>query len=504
MKFIDTLLDGITMYRLVLYYLLVLLFVAVIFSIVGILPFSPISLIFSTLFILSISWITNTIFAYAFKAPTNVESVYISALILAVILSPIKSLSDMPLLFFASVLTQASKYIVAINKKHVFNPVAVAVVLTGFGFNGSASWWIGTTAMVPFSLLGYLIVRKIHRGDLVFSFFAMAMITILGFSLMQGSDIDITIKEIIFSSPLFFFAFIMLTEPLTTPPTKTLQALYGGLVGVLFAPQFHLGSFFTTPELALVIGNVFSYSVSPKYKVISTVVQKLQIAPDMFDFLIAKNKKMTFLPGQYMEWTLPHKNSDSRGTRRYFTIASSPTEDTLRLGVKFSPNGSSYKRAMATMDTNTPLVGAQVSGDFTLPKDPKQKLIFIAGGIGITPFRSMITYLLDTKQSRPIVLLYATKTTDEIVYYDVFNQAQTELGIKTVYTVTDKTKVPANWRRHVGRIDGAMIAQEVPDFMDRICYLSGPHAMVTGYQELLRGMGVPEKHIKIDFFPGFA
>jgi ferredoxin-NADP reductase len=224
----------------------------------------------------------------------------------------------------------------------------------------------------------------------------------------------------------------------------------------------------------------------------------------MLDFLIPQKKKLAFLPGQYMEWTLPHKNPDSRGNRRYFTIASSPTEDVLRLGVKFYPNGSSYKKAMATLDTQTPIVGAQLSGEFTLPKDINQKLVFIAGGIGITPFRSMMKYLIDVKQVRPIVLFYVNKRLEEIVYLDVFNQARDQLGIKTVYTLTDPAAIPADWQGKVGRIDAAMIMQDVPDFKERIFYLSGPHAMVTAYEATLKSMGVPQKQIKIDFFPGFV
>ena len=150
MKFIDKILDSITMYRLVLYYLIFLLVIAVILAFIGILPFSPLYLLVSVAFILAISWISNKIFSWAFKAPTNVESVYISALILALILSPINSFADLPLLFWASVLTMASKYILAIKSKHIFNPVAIAVALTAFGFSGSASWWIGTIYMLPF------------------------------------------------------------------------------------------------------------------------------------------------------------------------------------------------------------------------------------------------------------------------------------------------------------------------------------------------------------------
>lgn len=504
MKFIDDILDSITMYRLVLYYLIFLLFIASLFGFLGILPYSPVSIILTSLTFIVICRITNEIFSWIFNAPTNVESVYISALILALIISPMKSFADFPLIFWASVLAMASKYILAINKKHIFNPAAIAVALTAFVFNGSASWWIGTAYMLPVSLLGILIVRKIRRYNLVFYFFLASIITMLGFSFIQGGNLFTTLRQILFSSPIFFFAFIMLTEPLTTPPTKALQSLYGALVGILFAPQFHIRSFYITPEQALIIGNIFSYLVSPKQKIILTKWQKIKVASDMVDFIFPLQKRLPFSPGQYMEWTLPHKNPDNRGNRRYFTIASSPTEDNLRLGIKFYPRASSYKKAMISDDTQTPIVGAQLSGDFTLPKDTKKKLVFIAGGIGITPFRSMIKYLIDINQTRPIILLYSNKTADEIVYYDVFNQARRQLGIKTVYTLTDQTKIPANWQGQTGRIDDKMITEVVPDFRDSLFYLSGPRAMVAAYEEVLRIIGVPGKQIKTDFFPGFV
>lgn len=504
MKYIDNLLDSITMYRLVLYYLLFLLGMAWIFCFAGILPFSPVSLLISVVFLIGVSWLANKIFAHVFNAPTNVESVYISALILALIISPIRSLADLPLFFWAAVLTTASKYILAIHRKHIFNPVAIAIVLTAFAFNGSASWWLGTSSMLPFSLLGLLLVRKIRRFRLVLSFITTALLTMLVFSLFQGGNLLVTLRQTIVSSPLFFFAFVMLTEPLTTPPTKMLQTLYGMIVGVLFAPKFHLGSLYTTPELSLVIGNVFSYLVSPKSKIISALHQKNKIATDMYDFIFTPSQKINFTPGQYMEWTLPHPHPDSRGNRRYFTLASSPTETTVRLGVKFNPHGSSFKQAMLAADTQNLIVGSQLSGDFTLPEDPAQKLVFMAGGIGVTPFRSIIKYLLDKNEPRPIILFYANKTADEIVYSDVFTSAAQELNIRTIYTLTDTAKVPPGWSGKVGRIDAAMITDVVPDFLERVFYLSGPHAMVTAYESTLQAMGVPKVHIKVDYFPGFV
>lgn len=493
------------MYRLLLYYLIGLLIMAFIFSIFKILPFNPFELLVSVSFITFVCWVTNKIFSKVFNAPTNIESVYISALILALIISPIKSIQDVWLFFWAGVLTMASKYIFAINKKHIFNPVAIAVVLTSIGFNGSASWWVGTLEMAPFVLIGgLLVIRKIRREDLIFGFFVSALTTVAAFSLFFSGNMVNTMRHLLLNSSLLFLAFVMLSEPLTTPPTKELQILYGAFVGFLFAPQLHIAGIYSTPELALVIGNIFSYTVSPKYKLLLRLKEKIQHGTDILDFNFFLDKKLAFVPGQYMEWTLQHDNPDSRGNRRYLTIASSPTEDTLRLGVKFYPNGSSFKKTLANLDQNTPVVGGQLSGDFTLPKNPQEKCVFIAGGIGITPFRSMIKYLIDTKQSRPVVLFFANKVASEIVYSDVFEQARNELGIKTVYTLTDQNSIPQDWQGKVGRIDANMIQSEVPDFMERVFYLSGPHTMVTGYEKTLKEMGIKDNQIKKDFFPGFV
>lgn len=502
MNWIDNFLNKITMYRLLFYYLLFLLGIALIFSSLNILPFSFVSLIDSAAVIMVVCWITNKIFALTFKAPTNVESVYISALILTLIITPAKSLHDLPFLFWAGVLAMASKYILALSKKHIFNPVAIALVITYFGINGAASWWIGTSVMFPFILLGLLIVRKIRKWDMVFYFLLVSLSTILGLTLINNGNIITTLNTLLLNSPLLFFAFVMLTEPLTTPPTKLLQSFYGALVGFLFSPQVHLGSFFTTPEIALVIGNVFSYLVSSKDKLMLTLGNKMQVGTDILDFTFNLSRKLNFTPGQYMEWTLPHKGADSRGNRRYFTIASSPTENNLRLGVKFYPQGSSFKKAMAVMNNQTPIVGSQLAGDFVLPKDLNKKLVFIAGGIGITPFRSIIKYLLDMNQRRPIVLMYSNKIASEIMYADVWNSAQQNLDIKTVYTLTEQN--PPDWKGKLGRISPEMIEQEIPDWKERTFYLSGPHAMVNGFEQTLKGMGIGSKQIKIDFFPGFV
>ncbi|MHB8750029.1 MAG: FAD-dependent oxidoreductase [Aggregatilineales bacterium] len=507
MKFIDDALNTITMYRLVLYYLIGLIGIAIVLCFLGLLPYDPFGLFFSAVFLTFVCWVTNTVFAKTFKVPTNMESAYISALILALIITPLSGFQDLWFLGWAGVWAMASKYILAINGKHLFNPVAFAVALTALTLNQTASWWVGSGPMLAFVLVGgLLIVRKTRRSDLVFTFLGVAVVTTLALTFINRDDLVAALQNIVLYSPLVFFAGVILTEPLTTPPTTKLQIIYGVIVGFLFSPQVHFGLVYITPELSILIGNVFSYIVSPKAKLILKLKEKIQTAPDTYDFIFVPNRKLAFAPGQYMEWTLGHEMPDSRGNRRYFTLASSPTENTMRLGIKFydRKKSSTFKKALLSMNGTQEIVASQLAGDFVLPDDPKQKCVFIAGGIGITPFRSMIQYLLDMRQKRPITLFYANRSAADIVYKDVFDRAQQQLGIKTIYTLTDTKPHPPTWKGRVGYINAQMIKQEVPDYQKCVFYLSGPNAMIENFDTILSNMGVRRSHIKRDFFPGFA
>ena len=503
MRWLDGLLNRVTMYRLVLYYLIFLLGVAVTLSFTHVLAYDPYAILFSTAFLLAACVLINTIFARTFGVATNVESAYISALILALIISPIQGYADLWFLGWAAVLSMASKYILAVRGKHLFNPVAFAVALTYLTTNQSASWWVGNAQMLPFVLIGGLIlVRKLRRFDLVISFALTALfVTVIG-ALFSGELLTKSLSGLLVYSPYFFFAFVMLTEPLTTPPSRRLRIVYGGLVGVIFSPAFHIGTIFLTPELALVVGNIFSYLVSPKTRLMLHLKGRRQIAPNAYEFSFTPSRKLAYAPGQYMEWTLGHDDPDSRGNRRYFTLASSPTEPDLRLGVRFSNPSSTFKQAMLSMDKNVEIAASQVAGDFVLPHDPKQKCVFIAGGIGVTPFRSMIKYLLDMHQPRPITLFYSTHTVKDFVYKDVFDRAERELGIRTIYTVNDQSGIPRGWVGLVGRITPQIIQTYAPDFRNSIFYISGPIEMVNAFKDTLGQMGIPDSRIKVDFFAG--
>ena len=213
---------------------------------------------------------------------------------------------------------------------------------------------------------------------------------------------------------------------------------------------------------------------------------------------------MNFLPGQYLEWTLSQQHSDSRGNRRYFTIASSPKENEISIGVRFYQPPSKYKQDLLAMQTGDRLLAGQLAGDFVLPKNKKKKLAFIAGGIGITPFRSMLKDLIDRNESRPIVMFFSNRHADEVIYQDVLEEAYKKLGIKTVYAVTGDKNLEPEERLYTRRLDPEIVAHELPDFKQRTFMISGSQGLVDGTRQMLLGMGIPGRQIKTDFFPGLA
>jgi hypothetical protein len=254
--------------------------------------------------------------------------------------------------------------------------------------------------MMPFVLLGgVLVARKIARSDLILSFLAATCAVTVGTTLAKGAGVLSATGQLLADTPILFFALVMLTEPSTTPPTRSHRILYGVVVGFSLAPFLHLGHVYSTPELALLLGNVFSYLVSPKAGYRLKLDAVTQLAPDIYEFRFVGAAGLRFRPGQYLEWTLGHSRPDTRGNRRYFTIASSVDEPEVRLGVKFYPAASSFKRALLAMKPGSEIAASHLAGEFVLPTDKREKLVFMAGGIGITPFRSMIKHLLDRNEA---------------------------------------------------------------------------------------------------------
>ncbi len=506
MKYIDALLNRITMYRLVLYVLISWVGIGAVLGFLDSIPYKGFDILMTASIAVISCFITNYLFSKVFNAVTNIESVFVTALILTLIF-PIAFPSSLAPLVVVSVIAMASKYLLTIEKRHIFNPAAVAVLVVGyFAPDYSAIWWIGSNAIIiPVFIGGFLIIRKIRREDLVLSFLlTFLLMSGIGSYLNNGSvDSILNVwRQSLLSSALIFFAFVMLTEPLTSPTTKKFQRFYAIIVAILYSsPLLRLGIFAITPEMALVGGNIFSFIVSPKYRLLLTLQRKIKLSDDTFLFDFGSIKKFQFVPGQYLEWTLPHSHVDSRGNRRYFSIASGKNEN-LMMAVKFYKPSSSYKNALLNLQPGEKMIATSLAGDFVRPKNPSIPLVFIAGGIGITPFRSMIEDIIEKKQNVNIALLFANKNESDIVFKEDLEKAR-NFGVKTHYILTDKDKTPSTWNGLRGHIDSDMVKKLLPDFQKRVFFISGPQLMVQNFEKMLRTMGVRKSNIKSDFFPGY-
>ena len=501
---IDDALNQITMYRLMLYYVAALLAVAFGLGFFGVVPHDPTAIAFTAVFITAVCWLTNRLFATLFRVPANTESIYITALILALIMPPVVATDTVGVegLALASAVAIASKFLCAIGRKHIFNPVAVGVVASSYLLDQPATWWVGgNTVLMPVVLLvGLLVVRKVQRFEMIGTYLAVNILTTLATTTpdMYGE----ALTQGVLYSPLLFAGFAMLTEPLTAPQARLPSLVYGGIVGLLSVPNIHIGAFYFTPEVAFLAGNVFAYLASPKGRFKLTLVRTEKLATGCYDFVFQSHRRPVFKAGQYLDWTLSVRNPDDRGNRRPFTIASAPSDAEVHLGVKFYRAPSAFKRSLLNMKPGDTIYGSQIAGDFTLPKDRNEKLAFIAGGIGITPFRSMLQEMINSQDDRSVVMLYGNNSVEEIAYADVFDRAERELGIKTVYAVANDATLDTNM--HHGFIDAALIKREMPDYRERTFYISGPRAMVLRFQGVLGELGIAGSRIKVDFFPGFA
>jgi len=210
---------------------------------------------------------------------------------------------------------------------------------------------------------------------------------------------------------------------------------------------------------------------------------------------IAGGELPEFTPGAHLDVHLPNGlvrnyslTNDWRERNRYIVGVGRAAD---------SRGGSSYIHSSVRAGQQIKISAPR--NNFPLD-EASASFLFIAGGIGVTPFRSMIKYLLDTKQRRDITLIYAVRSSEDIAYQDVFDAAQTQLDAKIYYLVGEPNAKPPFY---TARIDAASLKRLAPN-TDSLFYISGPHDMVVDTEHALRENGVPRPHIKKDFFSGYA
>lgn len=511
--YLEAKLDGVAMYRTVTLALAFLFLHGLILSLLGHIPYSVGEQFLSAFLAVGTALILNIALARLFKVAANHESAVITALILYFLVLPaeLTNLKESWIIIAVTALAIVSKYLIAYRGQHIVNPAAfgvfgLALVYAIMPVPGyfESTWWIGRPEFfIPLLLAGGAVVMKIRKWTPVLAFLVVAFVMYLIEEWRFRGEWGAVSPELFWlSGPSLFLAFFMLTEPFTMPPRKSLQAVYGAGVGVISQTTLFASiGIKMTPELALIIGNLLFYPTTLRRKLKLPLKSARLVTKGTYEFIFGKPSGLKFLPGQYLEWMLPHAQTDDRGARRYFTIASSPTEADIKLAVRFPDIGiSTYKQSLLSLKLGEVIIASQLAGDFILPKEVDKKLAFVAGGIGVTPFLSHLAYMRDTETKFDTVLFYCNNTKSDIAYRPELDAFSTELPLKVVHVLAKE----AGAGFESGFLTTAIIKRQTPDFAERYWYLSGPPGMVNAYRALLRALKVPPKQIICDFFPGLA
>ena len=247
---------------------------------------------------------------------------------------------------------------------------------------------------------------------------------------------------------------------------------------------------------------------------------------DIMTFKFTKNGYPQYKAGQFAFFPLDGVNNDSRGPVRHFSLASSPTEDILIISTRI--RDSPYKQWLSAIQEGEEVKVSKARGNFVLHDDYSKPAIFLSGGIGVTPFRSMIKYAVDKQLPIKITMFNSNRNQQNILYRDEFDKwaAQNHQNLKLVYTITEEekdkeqkqrhrmaetsssaTETKGKWNGERGRIDRTMIERYLSkeEISDAIFYICGPPGMVNAIGEdlLQKQFQIQKGRIKIEEFTGY-
>ena len=342
------------------------------------------------------------------RLPWRIESSLITAHILLFVLRPSLELTALAGIALAGAVASLSKYVLAWQGRHIFNPAAVgATVLTLSASRlpalGASSWWVGTPAMAgPVIVLGLAVLWRTEKVRVVAVFLVVAVaVAVLRTSAQYqaaGLEVDAldVLWQLLWSSPFLFLGAFMLSEPLTLPPRRWQQFTVAAVVGVLAGWPIDLGVISLGQERALLVGNLVAFAFSVRTAVKLTLESRADAHADgtRADLPCAQPPLLRARP-------VPRAGGPAPPSRR----ARHTPRVQHRLGARRTcrscggvPRGrrqapqSSYKRALAEVTAGSDLAVTGVWGDFVLPKRTGAPVLMVAAGIGITPFVSQLRH----------------------------------------------------------------------------------------------------------------
>ena len=223
----------------------------------------------------------------------------------------------------------------------------------------------------------------------------------------------------------------------------------------------------------------------------TSVIERKQVANNTVEISFKRPHRFSYKAGQYVQIGVPTLlHPDSKGASRVFSIVSSPLEKE-KLSVAFRDTGSGFKRTLKELPLGAPAKIEGPHGFFTLPQNPPLPLIFMAGGIGVTPYVSMIRCSAENGSAFPMKLLYANKNKESAAYLE---ELQDISNRHEHFTLKNK----------FGKVNEGFIRQHVKDVREYIWHISGPPAMVDYVRNTLFLSGVDYGRVHFEEFVGYG
>jgi ferredoxin-NADP reductase len=219
-------------------------------------------------------------------------------------------------------------------------------------------------------------------------------------------------------------------------------------------------------------------------------------------FYLEKPEGFEFQAGQFCSMTFPDIGfKDEMGLRRPLSIASSPLEEELFFVTKVS--NSAFKKTLKEMPIGTEVTIGAPHGLFGLTDDATVPIVFLAAGIGIAPFLSMVRYAAAVPTKHAITLFYSNRTPEEAIFLEELqNIAGTHENIVLVATMTRVPESDKSWNGLRGRISQSMVKDNCGEWHSALYYIAGPPGMVGSMKEMLVALGIQSERIKLESFAG--
>ncbi len=232
-------------------------------------------------------------------------------------------------------------------------------------------------------------------------------------------------------------------------------------------------------------------------------LRRSEIAEGTMAFYFSRPGAFDFRAGQSITMTLiDPPETDAKGDRRPFSIASAPSEDHIMIATRM--RNTAFKRTLRTMPAGTSVQIRGPAGKFTLDSEDKRPAVMIAGGIGITPFFSMLKQAAREELQRKLWLFYSNRTPKDAAFlHEVIDLQKRNPNYRFVGTMTDMLESREPWGGERGFIDTTMLTGHVGDLLEPTYYVAGPPGMVTAIQALLTSAGVSKERVHSDEFFGY-